>query len=203
MFACSAVSAAPAWGAATYAAPTGTVATARQKVEGAFKSWARSVSDHAIAVDQNPDDPPIAPVLAVRVTTGVGKSYRAQRAAVDLVRDLRSWGEMKKSVALAVPRHVLADEFAADLSALADGLMVRVYRGRGAADPDAPGQAMCRRAREAAAVQLAAGASSKRFAGMVICAARSSTSAGRSASGASVPTSGSCRMPCCGGPRRR
>lgn len=153
----SAGTAPPVWGAATSAAPRGTVSDARRLVDAEFLTWARSVSDHAIAVDQNPDAAPAAPVFALRVTTGVGKSHRAMRAAVDLVRDVRSWGDLDKSVVLAVPRHVLADEFAAEMAALAEGLTVRVYKGRDAGDLAAPGQTMCRRSVEAKAVQRAGG----------------------------------------------
>lgn len=149
--------AAPSWGAATAAAPLGTVEDARQKISAALKTWVQSISDHAIALDQHPDDPPAAPVFAVSVTTGVGKSYQAQRAAVDLVRHIRSLGVQKRSVVLAVPRHVLADEFSGAIATLAHGLTVQVYRGREAMDPQALGHCMCRRAPEAKALEFAGG----------------------------------------------
>ena len=45
-------------------------------------------------------------------------------------------------VALAVPRHKLGDEAVADFAAAS--ITSRVYRGRTADDPDAPGETMCR-----------------------------------------------------------
>lgn len=140
------VQAPEAWGTATASAPAGTVFDARRRVAEAFEQWAATVPGF------DPETP--APVLAVRVSTGVGKSYTARRAAVDLVRTLRAAGDLR-AVAVAVPRHNLADEFAAELAEIAGGLAVAVYRGRAADDPEAEGEKMCRRSDEAAAVQKA------------------------------------------------
>jgi putative DNA primase/helicase len=139
-----------AWGTATASAPAGTVFDARRRVAEAFEAWAATVP----AFDPEAETP--APVLAVRVSTGVGKSYTARRAAVDLVRTLRAAGD-PRAVVLAVPRHNLGDEYADALAEIAGGLAVAVYRGRGADDPEAEGETMCRRADEAAAVQKAGG----------------------------------------------
>lgn len=139
-----------AWGAASDPVPTQTVFDARRTVAEAFKAWAAAVPDFDPAADT------VAPVVAVRVSTGVGKSYTARRAAVDLVRDLRARGD-GRAVVVAVPRHNLGDEYAAALADLAEGLAVAVYRGRSAPDPLADGETMCRRADEAAAVQKAGG----------------------------------------------
>lgn len=138
-----------AWGPATYPAPTGTVFDARRRVSEAFEPWAE------IALAYDPETailPP--PVMAVRVSTGVGKSYSARRATVDLVRKLRAAGD-RRAVVLAVPRHNLAEEYAVDLAAIAPDLAVEIYRGRDAPDPAAEGETMCRRAAEAAEVQKA------------------------------------------------
>ena len=139
-----------AWGEATAPAPSGTVFDARRRVAEAFDRWAATVP----GFDPEAETP--APVLAVRVSTGVGKSYTARRAAVDLAHKLRAAGD-PRAVVVAVPRHNLGAEFAADLAEIADGLAVAVYRGRAADDPEAAGEKMCRRADEAAEVQRAGG----------------------------------------------
>lgn len=137
------------WGPATYPAPAGTVFDARRRVAEAFEPWAE------IALAYDPETailPP--PVMVVRVDTGLGKSYAARRATVDLVRTLRAAGD-RRSVVLAVPRHNLAEEYAVALAAIAPDLAVEIYRGRDAPDPAAEGETMCRRAAEAAEVQKA------------------------------------------------
>jgi hypothetical protein len=142
---------AEAWGPATYPAPTGTVFDARRRVAEAFEAWA----ERALSYDPEAAILP-PPVMAVRVSTGVGKSYSARRATVDLVRTLRAAGDAR-AVALAVPRHNLAEEYIADLAEIAPDLVVQSYRGRSAPDPEAEGETMCRRADEAAEVQKAHG----------------------------------------------
>lgn len=140
-----------AWGEATAPAPVGSNCDARRRVRDAFDRWAATVP----GFDPEGDTP--APVMAVRVTTGVGKSFEARRAAVRLVRELRAAGD-GRAVVMAVPRHNLGDEAAAALRDIAgDHLAVAVYRGRDADDPDAPGETMCRRADEARAVLAAGG----------------------------------------------
>jgi len=97
----------------------------------------------------NDDAPPIlpAPVDAIRVDVGAGKSEAARAGLVLLVAELRAKGD-GRSVAIAVPTHALGGEQAQKLldmpEARAAGLTVRVWRGRDAADPDAAGKTMCR-----------------------------------------------------------
>ena len=87
------------------------------------------------------------PVHAIQVDVGAGKSEAARRGLVRLVAELRAKGD-GRNVAIAVPTHALGGEQAQKLidmpEARAAGLTVRVWKGREAADPDAPGQAMCR-----------------------------------------------------------
>jgi hypothetical protein len=87
----------------------------------------------------------------------VGKSDAAHRRLVRLVAKLRAGGD-RRNVAIAVPTHKLADEQAQRImdlpEARAAGLVVRVWRGRSADDPKAPGQTMCR---DVPAVELARG----------------------------------------------
>lgn len=139
------------WGPATAAAPVGTVFDARRRVSEAFKAWA----ERALSYDPETAILP-PPVMAVRVSTGVGKSYSARRSAVDLVHKLRRDGD-GRAVVLAVPRHNLGNEYAVDLAEIAPDLAVQSYRGRSAPDPEAEGETMCRRPDEAAAVQKAHG----------------------------------------------
>lgn len=102
--------------------------------------------------------PPTAPVVSLGVGTGAGKSTAMREGAAELLADLRRHGD-KRSVAFAVPRHDLADEQAEAFRALPlvkrHGLTVAVWRGRGAADPEAPSETMCRRYDEAKAVERA------------------------------------------------
>jgi hypothetical protein len=88
------------------------------------------------------------------VSTGVGKSYAARRAAVDLARELET-ADDPRSVVLFVPRHDLGDQYIDELRLIADGISVAAYRGRMANDPTTDGGKICRRADEAIEVQRA------------------------------------------------
>ncbi len=77
---------------------------------------------------------------AIRVGTGIGKTRAAARAVADDIRRRRSEGD--KSAALyLVPTHRLAEEVAELFRS--QGVTARVFRGRGADDPDAEGFKMC------------------------------------------------------------
>ena len=94
-------------------------------------------------------------VYAMRVATGVGKSREARRLGAALIRALRKKGD-GRTLAIAVPRHALADEYARKLRQTAPDLVVRVWRGREAADPDATtGARMCQDTDLVADVQAA------------------------------------------------
>ena len=131
------------WGGATACAPTGTLLEARRKVNEAFEAWMASVDAY------NPESGSEAPVMALRVSTGVGKSYAARQAAASLVRRLRLASDMR-AVVIAVPRHNLSAETAEELRKIAPDLVVELYYGRDADDPRVLGQKMCWRAEEAA-----------------------------------------------------
>lgn len=121
----------------------------------AAAAWVPPGDDDTDDDEARPALPP--PVHAIRVDVGAGKSEAARaglvgllaqmRAAQTMVAKLRAKGDTR-SVAIAVPTHALGGEQAQKLidmpEARAAGLTVRVWRGRDAADPDAPGQAMCR-----------------------------------------------------------
>lgn len=121
----------------------------------AAAAWVPPGDDDTDDDEARPALPP--PAHAIRVDVGSGKSEAARaglvglvaqmRAAQTMVAKLRAKGDTR-SVAIAVPTHALGGEQAQKLidmpEARAAGLVVQVWRGRDAADPDAPGQAMCR-----------------------------------------------------------
>jgi putative DNA primase/helicase len=82
--------------------------------------------------DNIPEPPP---ARGSSVGIGIGKTRTARK---ELVGPLTAEG---LPVVVAVPRHKLGDEFVRDL--VQDGASGRVYRGRSADDPDAPGEKMC------------------------------------------------------------
>jgi hypothetical protein len=147
----------------TYPAPLGSVDEARavlaetmHDIVDQVRSYRAAREQQAIesiaegGLDLNQEDseePP--PAWAISVDVGLGKT-RAFReiVAAELVRDGRP-------VVLAVPRHKLGDEVVADLAEA--GITARVYRGREADDPDAPGEKMCREHERAAAIFAAMG----------------------------------------------
>jgi len=101
-----------------------------------------------------PPAPPACPVQAVSVDVGLGKTRTwRERVAPALV------GGLFPGV-LAVPRHRLGDEIVRDLAEA--GITARVYRGREAADPEQPGEKMCRELDRATLIWEALGEVSRR-----------------------------------------
>jgi len=99
-------------------------------------------------IDLNPTPAELPPpVHAVEGDVGLGKT-RAWRESVaaNMVR-------MGMPLVLAVPRHRLGEEVVGDLAK--DGFEARVYRGRDADDPSAPGYKMCREPERVALIQQA------------------------------------------------
>jgi putative DNA primase/helicase len=134
---------------ATYAAPTGDVSTARRIVREALSDWGRAALDWTAPTEgeHNP-----APVHALRVATGIGKSHAARDQAVAMVKDLRARGD-DRCVVIAVPRHDLGDEFVQKLQA--QGILAEAWKGRIQPDPAQPGLSMCHRPKDAKAAQKA------------------------------------------------
>jgi putative DNA primase/helicase len=134
---------------ATYAAPTGDVQQARRIVREALRDWGRAALDWTppIEGEHNP-----APVHALRVATGIGKSHAARVQAVAMVKDLRARGD-DRCVVIAVPRHDLGDEFVQKLQA--QGILAEAWKGRTQLDPAQPGLSMCHRPKDANAAQKA------------------------------------------------
>jgi hypothetical protein len=83
-----------------------------------------------------------APVHAIRVDLGVGKSTSMRRELAEYVRRLRAEGDKRPGV-VAVPTHTLAAEAAQRMAELAPDLTIETWRGRGADAPNRPGK-MCR-----------------------------------------------------------
>lgn len=75
------------------------------------------------------------PVWGVKIETGGGKSYQAARKVAE-------WTKGGWRLAYVTPRITTSDDVARDLTAL--GIKAQVYRGREQADPDTPGETMCR-----------------------------------------------------------
>jgi putative DNA primase/helicase len=134
---------------ATYAAPTGDVQQARRIVREALRDWGRAALDWT-AQTEGEDNP--APVHALRVATGIGKSHAARVQAVAMVKDLRARGD-DRCVVIAVPRHDLGDEFVQKLQA--QGILAEAWKGRIQPDPAQPGLSMCHRPKDAKAAQKA------------------------------------------------
>jgi len=147
----------------SYPAPLGSVAEARERLAQMFdehvrrpsptqprvpdiaRSWSGGTSKRArpheagAVLDfdaHGPPAPPACPVQAISVDVGLGKT--------------RTWRERVAPAPvggafpciLAVPRHRLGDEIVHDLAET--GITARVFRGREAADPEQPGENMCR-----------------------------------------------------------
>jgi putative DNA primase/helicase len=97
--------------------------------------------------DFNPD--PVPPVFAVQADTGTGKTRQwCKTVAAPLVA-------AGQHPVLAVPRHRLGDEIVSLLTET--GSTARVYRGRNADDPEAPGEKMCRELERVALIGEALG----------------------------------------------
>ena len=86
-------------------------------------------------------------VHGVRVGVGLGKSTITRQEAATLLAEMRARGD-PRTIIFAVPTHKLGDEQARAFERLAEaraaGLTAGVWRGREAADPSTPGEAMCR-----------------------------------------------------------
>jgi len=143
-----------------------------------------------LALDPDPQPaPPVAPVLALCVEVGLGKT-RTWRERVAL-----ALAGTTHTVVPAVPRHRLGDEIVHDLAEA--GITARVYRGREANDPEQPGEKMCRELERAALITDALGAVAPRRASTRIRSATSTRSAGISGSAGNAPTSGLFRITSC------
>ena len=135
----------------TYPALLGSVAEARGVLAETMRDIVNQVHAHraGLAGLQEGVEPPPPPAWAINVDVGLGKTRAFREIVVPkLVRD-------GLSVVMAVPRHKLGDEFVRDL--VKAGITARVFRGRDAEDPDAPGEKMCREHERAAAIVQAMG----------------------------------------------
>lgn len=135
----------------TYPAPLGSVPEARHVLAETMRNIVDQVRRHQarLAGLQEDEEPPSPPAWAINIDVGLGKTKAFLEIVVpQLVRD-------GLPVGLAVPRHKLGDENVRDLAE--GGIAARVYRGRDADDPDAPGERMCREHERALAIFLAMG----------------------------------------------
>lgn len=94
------------------------------------------------AIRHKPEADDAAPFAhVVHVDVGGGKSTRGLTRAARTLGAMRTHGD-KGSIGIAIPTHRLSDQQAADFHTLPEvassGLTARIWRGREAADPDAP-----------------------------------------------------------------
>ena len=117
--------------------------------------WQRAEAYHALMKEQppprEPDDifsvfsvtteeqtAPAPPVEAMRVDTGIGKT---EAAIISHARARLSGEVAARGIIYTVDRHLLGDKIYKRITAL--GTTAKTFRGRGADDPDNPGQKMC------------------------------------------------------------
>lgn len=130
----------------SYAAPMGSVEAARAATSEFINNWVGTHEGYWEKFSQ--DEHPDPPVHLLGAGVGVGKTRAALEKAVGLVGEAIRTGTCG---VIAVPRHALGDEQAANFEHLgADkGLNAHVFRGLAAEDPKHPGEKMCRRSVEA------------------------------------------------------
>jgi putative DNA primase/helicase len=119
-----------------------------------YDDW--QYEDEPSAAPADPTDGP--PCRLICVDVGSGKSDAARRHAAAFLAKLRAAGD-KRNVVMAVPMHRLSTEQEQQFSAMpeAAGLRARIWYGRNADNPAAPGEAMCRNldlVREVSVVKL-------------------------------------------------
>src|SRR4051812_3639704 len=131
----------------TYPPPLGSVAEARRVLAAAMDRFADvALAWEPVEPDAGEDASP-PPVHAVNAEIGTGKTRAwRERVAPRLIA-------AGKSPGLGVPRHKLGDEIVRDFAAA--GITARVYRGREADDPEAPGEEMCRDLPRVKAIEFA------------------------------------------------
>jgi putative DNA primase/helicase len=116
----------------------------RRKDVGAARRDVTTAMDAFFAAAVASDEPP---VHAVKIDTAAGKSRASRRGAAGMLALMRQRGDLRNMV-IAVDTLQLGDEaavaFESEPAARASGLTAALLRGREAADPDAPGQTMCR-----------------------------------------------------------
>lgn len=130
----------------TYAAPMGSVEAARAATSEFINNWVGTHEGYWEKCSQ--DEHPDPPVHLLGAGVGVGKTRAALEKAVGLVGEAIRMGTCG---VIAVPRHALGDEQAANFEHLGaeKGLNAHVFRGLAAEDPENPGEKMCRRSVEA------------------------------------------------------
>lgn len=130
----------------TYAAPMGSVEAARAATSEFINKWVGTHEGYWENCSQ--DEHPDPPVHLLGAGVGVGKTRAALEKAVGLVGEAIRMGTCG---VIAVPRHALGDEQAANFEHLGaeKGLNAHVFRGLAAEDPENPGEKMCRRSVEA------------------------------------------------------
>lgn len=160
----------------TYPAVTATLEEARATMAAAVSAWSDAATDYWVSVGQHGQEverlkadpkldlfdplpePPTIPVHAVVAGVGLGKSHDARYHSAFNLSVANLFDDGPTCGVIAVPRHRLADEQAAALRELpgSSGLRVETYRGRGASDPERPGN-MCGKSTIAEKITAAGG----------------------------------------------
>lgn len=83
------------------------------------------------------------PFHVLKVPTGVGKTQALIQMVGRVIAELRAQGDMR-AVLIYAPDHKLNDQILRDFARYAPKVLVTVRRGRGADNPDRPGEKMCR-----------------------------------------------------------
>jgi hypothetical protein len=117
----------------TYAIAADPLAEARDKMRQVVREFLKAV-DQPVVNYLNMPLPPIA--HGARVDTGIGKTLIA-------IEELSTWLKKgpREPVIYATPRHNLNKPI--EQKFFEHGINARIYRGRGADDPQRPGQSMC------------------------------------------------------------
>lgn len=118
----------------------------------AVEAWRR-----ATAEDEKVDCPAsdlfaLPPQLAIGCDVGLGKTEQTIRTIVDRMR-----ADPDFTAAILVPLHLLGDDIAQRINALAGEPIAATWRGRDRPDPKDPAHRMCRRHEEAEEISQAGG----------------------------------------------
>ena len=120
------------------------VSNGMEKFLKAAAGYWQAMAEWAKECEEDPDNPftvkPEPQRYLLAPPPGVGKTTAVVSNAGTIKKEYP-----KKAIGLSSPRHALNEETAAALrTAMGDEFVVEIHRGRGAEDPENPGETMCR-----------------------------------------------------------